>query len=89
MGRTLTIKCPKCGKRFDWRTGSGFLGIETLHCEQCGKEKSRDRKQNPVLGDIECKCGGIFTDNAPVRCPKYKKVVEDVSKHMEGVLCWD
>lgn len=89
MGQTLTIKCPECGNQFKWKSGPGFIVVETLHCDRCGKEKVRKMSETFEPGCLKCSCGGTFTDDAPVRCPKCKNVVDDVDKHLEAVLCWD
>lgn len=89
MGQTLTIKCPKCGKQYKWSSGPGFIVVETLHCDRCGKEKVRKRSDAFEPGYLECSCGGTFKDDAPVRCPKCKKVIEDVEESTEMKLLWD
>ena len=89
MGKTLTLKCPKCGRKFDWSTGSGFLEVETLHCDKCGMEKEWCIHDMVTDGDLDCPCGGMYTDDAPVRCPKCKKVIDDYEKNIVEMCCWD
>lgn len=89
MGTTFKMKCPNCGKQFEWNTGSGFRGVEILHCDKCGKKKEWNHFDMVTDGDLDCKCGGMFTDDAPVRCPKCKKVIEDMEKSTEMKLLWD
>lgn len=89
MGQTANIKCPYCGKKFEWRVGFGFRGVETLHCDKCGKKKEWNHFDMVTDGDLDCKCGGMFSDDAPVRCPKCKKVIDDYEKNIVEVCCWD
>ena len=89
MGKTLKMKCPHCGKLFDWDTGSGFRGVEILHCDKCGKKKEWNHFDMVTDADLDCKCGGMFAADAPVRCPKCKKVIEDVEESTEMKLLWD
>ena len=89
MGRTLDVKCPHCGRKFEWNIGSGFLEVEMLHCDKCGREKEWNKFDMVTDGDLDCKCGGSFTDEAPVRCPECKAVVGDVEKSTETVVLWD
>ena len=89
MGETLKMKCPHCGRRFDWNTGSGFRGVEILHCGKCGREKEWNSFDMVTDGDLDCPCSGTFTDEAPVRCPKCGKVIGDVEKSIEMKLLWD
>lgn len=89
MGQTLLIKCPKCGNNYRWNAGPGFIVVETLHCDRCGQEKTIKKTDTFEPGDYYCKCGGMFTDDAPVRCPQCGTVVENVKEHLEGVMCWD
>lgn len=89
MGRTFKIKCSHCGQEFDWYTGSGFLEVEILHCDKCGKEKEWNKFDMVTDGDLDCSCGGMYTDDAPIRCPKCKKEIEDVDSCLVEVMCWD
>ena len=89
MGRTLGIKCPRCGKKFEWSTGSGFLEVAPLHCDKCGKEKEWNKYDMVTDGDLDCPCGGTFTDDAPIRCPKCKTEIADVSDCTQEVLMWE
>ena len=54
MGQTLDIKCPRCDKKFEWSTGSGFLEVEILHCDKCGKEKEWNKYDLVTDGDLDC-----------------------------------
>lgn len=63
--------------------------METLHCDRCGKEKRRKLSDAWGPEDRECRCGGVFLEDAPVRCPKCGTVVEEIEEHLEGVMCWD
>lgn len=89
MGRTLTLKCPHCGRKFDWNTGSGFMEIETLHCDKCGKEKEWNKFDMVTDGDLDCPCGGAFTDEAPIRCPMCKTLIDDETMRDGIVTMWD
>ena len=89
MGQTNRIKCPVCGRKFDWNTGSGFLEVETLHCDKCGREKEWNKFDMETDGDLDCPCGGMFTDEASVRCPKCKTEIENVANCTEEVIMWD
>ena len=89
MGQTLNIKCPHCGKKFEWSLGFGDLNIEVLHCNKCGKKKEWNRYDMVTDGDLDCPCGGMFTDDAPVRCPKCKTEIDDVKSCLNEVMCWD
>ena len=40
-------------------------------------------------GDLDCPCGGMFTDEASVRCPKCKTEIENVANCTEEVIMWD
>ena len=89
MGQEYTIKCPHCGKKFKWSLGFGDLNIEVLHCTKCGKKKEWNRHDMVTDGDLDCPCGGMFSDDAPIRCPKCKKEIEDVDSCLVEVMCWD
>ncbi len=89
MGKTLQIICPKCGEHFDWNTGTGFLGIEMLHCNRCGKEKQINEFDIPYDGDLDCECGGVFTENATIRCPKCQTKIDKKTKSNATFLLWD
>lgn len=89
MGTTITLTCPNCGKGFDWSTGSGFMEVEVLHCDKCGKEKEWNKFDMVTDGDLDCPCGGVFTDDAPVRCPKCRAVMDNETIKNGLVMMWD
>ena len=76
MGQLLKFKCKTCFSEFDWNDGGGFT-FNILHCDKCGKEKKAKTKQDipeSKLKFTNCKCGGKYLLNAPIRCSKCKMI---------------
>lgn len=75
MGSYTKIKCPGCGKVYEWSEGEGFT-TRILHCDRCGKKKQMKLNAKYAVEDLVCKCGGSFSEDAPIRCPECKAVFE-------------
>lgn len=75
MGSYTKIKCPRCGKVYEWSEGEGFT-TRILHCDRCGKKKQMKLNAKYAVEDLVCKCGGSFSEDAPIRCPECKAVFE-------------
>jgi hypothetical protein len=74
MGIEYTYECTECGFDGIWSEGGGF-SFDILHCDTCANEKEikLDADGNSVKAyRTKCKCGGLFTKDAPARCKSCK-----------------
>ncbi len=81
MGCAVEATCRKCGTKFKFCDGGGFL-FERVRCAECGEDKAvlyAELKKQGLSpqnhAEIEsfagkCACGGNFRVNAAPRCPK-------------------
>ena len=72
MGEMKNGKCKQCHHKFEFATIGGFT-FAIVRCTQCDEAKSvswEEHKKSNEHG--KCKCGGMFTNDAVVRCPKCK-----------------
>ena len=69
--------------------GCVFAAIEVLHCDKCGKEKEWNKFDMVTDGDLDCPCGGMYTDDAPIRCPKCKSLIDEKTLDEGIVMMWD
>lgn len=73
MGTAFDAICSDCGARFQVSDGAGMTAMP-LHCDICGKEHWVEHDAGVPLTKIgeppACKCGGIFKEDAPARCPE-------------------
>jgi Zn finger protein HypA/HybF involved in hydrogenase expression len=84
MGEAFDARCKDCATVFEVREGGSFH-FDLLHCELCGKPKSRERNALDLHTDAlwgVCSCGGELSPTAPSRCPKCRSTeFEPVGNH--------
>ncbi|MHA1610600.1 MAG: hypothetical protein ACTSVZ_03870 [Promethearchaeota archaeon] len=70
MGRVFGAKCKACGEKFDYSEGGGF-NFAIIQCDSCFRSKDVSwEEKDSKLEHGSCSCGGIFRNDATVRCPK-------------------
>lgn len=70
MGEIKLGRCLTCESKFEYSIIGGF-NFAIVRCNSCDQVKSiswDEHSQDKVHG--ACHCGGFFTNDARVRCPK-------------------
>ena len=85
-GITYRIKCPCCGREFEWSDGVGQR-MEVLHCDKCGRELWTTERNSEYL-NIKCTCGGYFDKEVPIICPYCNREVNKPREFIKEAIMW-
>ena len=86
MGSLILGKCSQCGHEFEYSTIGGF-NFAIVRCTLCDNAKSISWDEHSEKKEHgRCKCGGLFTNDALVRCPN---CYSDKIKELEIKLMFD
>ena len=86
-GITYQVKCPFCGREFEWSDGVGQR-VDVLHCDKCGRELWTTERLLE-FENIKCPCGGYFDKEVPIICPSCRIELSNPRDNVINAIRWD